>query len=98
MLIIVIVTTLLFILFISPSWLIWRVAGHYLPTHLSMPANKMEGLCILLSLITLFIINPALESGMLSLAIVLAVFTLAWTILLLPSCIAFKYFKHPRNT
>lgn len=87
----IIVGLLLTVLFASPSWLMWLLAARFFPSNYSMPPNKMTIACVLLSFLTGASLNLELEGGIVSGLVAILVFSILWSILLIPLCVLLKY-------
>ncbi|MDD5391689.1 MAG: hypothetical protein PHE17_01585 [Thiothrix sp.] len=75
-----------------PCLLFWWLAWKLLPKAYALPPYRMVVLCVTLSILTAMVLNLELEVGVLSIAPLTLVFTLLWSLLLLPIGIFAKYF------
>lgn len=75
----------------------WLLAARFLPANYSMPPNKMEAGCVLLLLITAVLLNVELEGGALSAPVVIVIFSIIWSLVLIPLCFLVKYFNKSSN-
>jgi hypothetical protein len=75
-----------------PCLLFWWLAWKLSPKTYALPPYRMVVLCVTLSILTAMVLNLELEVGMLSIAPLMLVLTLLWSLLLLPVGIFAKYF------
>ena len=87
------VVLVIFLLLVSasPAWLMWLLAAKWLPSKCVMPPNRMAFLSVVLSLVTAFLLNLELDSGALSAPIFVLVFSVSWSVFLIPACALTKY-------
>ena len=87
---------------VSPAWLMWLLAARWLPAKYAMSPNRMAFTCLLLSFISGALLNIELEGGILSAPVFIFVFSILWSVLLIPTCALAKYIlgnKHgPQHT
>jgi len=76
----------------SPAWLMWLLAAKWLPAKYAMPPNRMALASVLLSLVSAMLLNLELEGGALSAPIFVLVFSILWSVFLIPICVLTKYF------
>ena len=75
-----------------PCLLFWWLASKLLPKAYALPPYRMVVLCVALSILTAMVLSLELEGGGLSIAPLMLVLTLLWSLLLLPIGIFAKYF------
>ncbi|MBT2786733.1 MULTISPECIES: hypothetical protein [unclassified Halomonas] len=74
-----------------PSWLMWLLAARYLPSRYVMPPNRMALFSTMLSLVTALLLKVELEGGAFAAILFLLVFSVLWTVALIPICALIKY-------
>ena len=78
---------------VSPAWLMWLLAAKWLPAKYAMPPNRMAFVCFLLSFISGALLNIELQGGILSAPVFILVFSILWSVLLIPICALTKYIR-----
>ena len=81
----------------TPSLLLWLLAWSLSPHAYALPPLQMTGLCVVLAFLTSTVLNLELEMGMFSVAPIMLVLTLFWTLVLLPAGVLAKYFYANRT-
>ena len=84
---------LLLLVAICPAWLMWLLAAKWLPANYAMPPNRMAFVCLLLAFLSGALLNIELDGGILSAPFFILVFSILWTVVLIPICALTKYIR-----
>ncbi len=76
----------------GPCLLVWSLSAKWLPEKYYFPPIKMTFLCVVLSVITAYVINFELEGGGISILMAILFLSTIWAAILLPLLLAFKFF------